>query len=301
MGCCCSAQQRDDSEFSKLATKPLIKHRSLSFDVPKDIKAGDLALGIHLKGCRTLQAGASGDCDPFVRFWLSSDPSKIQESTAKSRTQNPLWVPDELFHFMPFKRKDMAKTKLIISVMDRDNFGDPDPLGDCQVKLSSLEVGAEEKEFRLQLINPRTGEPLESYIDLKLEVDCAFKAHGTQEEKVYEYQRWGVVHGWSNELVRNGGSLLPTDPGRWSNWDKSVFCFEFEEVQMPLPPGWSVKKDWEVNGRPGSADGWEYAFGFRFPGWFDKCYCLMRARRRIWRRIIVNTNLSTKMNAIECN
>ena len=96
MGCCCSAQQRDDSEFSKLATKPLIKHRSLSFDVPKDIKAGDLALGIHLKGCRTLQAGASGDCDPFVRFWLSSDPSKIQESTAKSRTQNPLWVPDEV-------------------------------------------------------------------------------------------------------------------------------------------------------------------------------------------------------------
>ncbi|GMH92098.1 hypothetical protein TL16_g12248 [Triparma laevis f. inornata] len=250
-----------------------------------------------MTGCRRLSKGPGGDCDPFVRFWLSSDPANVQESTPKSRTQNPLWVPEELFHFMPFKKKDMAKTKLIISVMDKDSFGDPDPLGDCTVKLSSLE-GGEEKELRLQLINPTTGEPLESFIDLKVEVDCALKAYGTQEEKVYEYQRWGVVHGWSNELVRNGGSLLPTDPGRWSNWDKSVWSSEFKEVQNELPEGWAVKKgfDWEINGRPGSSDGWEYAFGFRFPGWFEKPYFLMRARRRIWRRIIVNNNISAHVN-----
>ena len=44
---------------------------------------------------------------------------------------------------------------------------------------------------------------------------------------------------------------------------------------------------------------WEYAVGFRFPSWFDKQNPAVRVRRRIWRRIIINTKYRSHANKNE--
>ena len=247
-----------------------------------------MALTIHLCGIKGLLATTpGGDCDPYVEFWLSRDPSNRQMSTVKTRTLAPVWAPPEAFTFMPFKKREMSRQglKLMCSVFDRDHIGSDDAMGDCQFKLGGLEVGAEDQPVRLNLINGSTGEETGAYVDVRLTVDCAFKAYGTEEELIYQYERWDFIHKWSSE------HLLPTDPGRWSDHKREIYMESFEEIERKLEDGWSVRKNWEVSGRPGSNDGWEYAFGFRFPGWFDKPFCFMRVRRRVWRRIIVNNNI----------
>mmetsp|Transcript_113 Transcript_113/g.248 ORF Transcript_113/g.248 Transcript_113/m.248 type:complete len:301 (-) Transcript_113:46-948(-) len=292
MGCCCSCCSdgaRDDSEFQKTATSPLVaKSRAHSFPdtIPSNITKTDLALTVQLLSASGIKATAAGDCDPYVRFWLSDDPGSAQESTCKARTVKPVWSPPETFTFMPIKSSGMKDKKLVVSLMDKDLIGQDDPLGDCVVKLGTLPVGsAGSGTRRLALINGSTGEETGAYVDARISVDLAFKAFGTQEEKAYQYERWDVIHKWSSE------HLLPSDPGRWSNFERTEYKGSFEEVARELGEGWSVERPWEVCGRPGSTDGWEYAFGFRFPGWFDKPYFLMRARRRVWRRVVVNNNI----------
>ncbi len=117
---------------------------------------------------------------------------------------------------------------------------------------------------------------------MTLEVGCAYRAHFSEEEFLYEYERWNIVHGWSSE------HLLPTDPGRWSDRGMKRWADDFDDIASALPKGYEVEREFEITGRPGSGMGWEYSIGFRMPSWFDEQNALARVRRRLWKRVIVN-------------
>ena len=102
----------------------------------------------------------------------------------------------------------------MVSVFDKDLIGSDDALGDGIVKLSTITERNFFKPIRVTLID-KQGDPVQNcYIEIDLKVGCAFTAYGTEEEYLYEYERWNLVNGWSSD------HLLPTDPGRWS--DKSM-------------------------------------------------------------------------------
>lgn len=127
---------------------------------------------------------------------------------------NPVWAPSELFEFYPLTENDISSSRLMVSVFDKDLIGSDDALGDGIVKLSTITERNFFKPIRVTLID-KQGDPVQNcYIEIDLKVGCAFTAYGTEEEYLYEYERWNLVNGWSSD------HLLPTDPGRWS--DKSM-------------------------------------------------------------------------------
>ena len=208
---------------------------------------------------------------------IHADPTPV-----KSRTSDPVWAPPELFEFYPVTEEDIVNSRLIVSVFHRELIGKDDLVGDGIVKLSSVNEREAFSSHRVPLVD-KMGDPIDScHVSLDVKIGCAFTAYGTEEEYLYEYERWDLVNGWSSD------HLLPTDPGRWSNKEMTKWGQTFEELQKDLGKGWEVEENWRITGRPGSGMAWEFAVGFRFPSWFDKQNPAVRVRRRVWRRIVVN-------------
>jgi len=177
--------------------------------------------------------------------------------------------------------------------MDKDLIGNGEShLGDGRERLKDLEKECLERggavTRRIPLFT-RKGEAVEGgaagcFVEVELELGGADKARATEEHKLYEYERWDPLNGWSSE------HLLPTDPGRWSTHDSQNFSQDLENLILPLTPGWAVETEWEITGRQGSPMAWEFAGGFRPSSWQDEESAMCRVRRRMWRRIMVNNN-----------
>jgi len=102
------------------------------------------------------------------------------------------------------------------------------------------------------------------------------KAASTKEEKVYEYEHYGLTS-WSPL----------TDPGRFSLADGTRWDDDIEKLCPSLPPGWCVDLQWYVVGQPCDPDGWFYATSVEAPYWYRSSddSSFFYYRRRSWCRI----------------
>jgi hypothetical protein len=289
MGCCCSASEEEKEAANTSIREALLQRRQSShLDHVLEYGVSDKGLTVNLlRACNLPGTGLlKKDCDPYVKLYISDDPKKRQRSVGKASCKNPVWSPAQMFQFMPILDSKVDSLSLIVNVMDKDMIGKDEHLGDGRVRLKGIEDeclkkgGAVRKKVPLFTLS---GDPVKGcFVELDLDLTTANKAHATEEEKLYEYERWDVVHGWSSE------HLLGTDPGRWSTFDCKLFGDDMDPLILPLEKGWRVETDWEITGNEKSPHAWEYSIGFRAPSWFDEQNLLVRVRRRIWRRIVVD-------------
>jgi hypothetical protein len=100
------------------------------------------------------------------------------------------------------------------------------------------------------------------------------ESHESRGDACYEYQRWFPVRGW-------GTTLLPTDPGKWSDANQSKFGSALSEVAPVLPSGWEVHEAW-------TPLDWETSIlsSFRSSQWSAGVLSGRTVRRRKWVRSI---------------
>ena len=61
---------------------------------------------------------------------------------------------------------DADRARLIMTVLDRDEIGEDEVLGDAMMPLKGMRVTHEPVNHSLKLINPATGNPTGGYIEV---------------------------------------------------------------------------------------------------------------------------------------
>lgn len=274
MGSCCSKQSRTNrSELEN----PLLH----SQDLPPDSKV----LIISLRACANLRAADVTTSDPYVIFSVRPNQegcdSQEQFSSCKANNLNPVWAPPEKFQFII---TDPSRARLIISVLDHDDVGEDDNLGDAMlpVKEYANAIGRDQEIRTLQLIDASSGNVTTSSIELGVQLLTREEALSIQEHFVYEYERWQAVTGWGNSHLH----LLPgVDPGKWSDVRGEVFSEQFDDVAPPVPSDqWVVTEPWSYTTTQGDPEGYQYSTNFVGFDWSDEKHHTHVVRRRLWRR-----------------
>lgn len=135
-------------------------------------------------------------------------------------------------------------------------------------------ISVENDESRDRIVN------LLSWQTNEHERSIGLHTHSWQESKenrgdiCYEYQRWFPLRGW-------GMTLLPTDPGKWSDEAQTKYGSALCEVAPVLPSGWEVHEAW-------APQEWETSIlsSFRSTRWSEGVLSGRTVRRRKWMRMI---------------
>lgn len=135
-------------------------------------------------------------------------------------------------------------------------------------------VVAVENESRDRIVNLLSLQTNEKESALGLASQSWQEAQENRGDACYEYQRWLPIRGWSM-------SLLPTDPGKWSDENQTKFGSALSEVAPVLPSGWEVEEAW-------LPQEWETSIlsSFRSTQWSLGVLTGRTVRRRKWARSI---------------
>ncbi|GMI53819.1 hypothetical protein ScalyP_jg9406 [Parmales sp. scaly parma] len=248
--------------------------------------------------------GRVPNSDPYLKIKLRNRLTGIESSFVTSdkryRTTDPSWLPAESFFFV-LKKKDLANTRVLMSVFDYDSITSDDPLGDGVASLSdALLLSSEEENINtntntevksISMVDVKTGESIPDNASIQISLNTFNSFNGVSAHQVvYEYQRWTPTGGW-------GSYLLPTDPsGHWSNKSASTWGKTLKEIYDDVEVHKSNELRsfefgvWSLPGDTSDADnaaGWKFGNDFRQSGWSRTASNLLFCRRRRWCRKFV--------------
>lgn len=225
--------------------------------------------------------------DPFCRVNVIpqvQDFDQLQRTSRICYTTDPVWWEGERFLFivedeskiMFNMQRNLGLNPTVAKLIGRTRKY----LGDALIEVSNFTT--QMKEFTVPLIDPETGSA-ESSLTFRGKFISRDEASGTRADTAFQYQRYCVK--WHDD------NLLPSDPGRFSNWNNTRFGDGFDDIIEPIPEGWKIVSEWTtVASEHGS--GWMYATDFLTANWFSDKSPTAFVRRKTWTRLIARNDLA---------
>jgi hypothetical protein len=228
----------------------------------------------------------------FIEIKLLHDDDvggrQLQSSSTRAGEKEFNWNPHEKFQFI-INKPSKEQAQLLISAYEYvPKNSKPELLGEKILKLNTYELNQRIEET-IKLKDPRFGKS-NFELEVDIEIVSAWEAASRQTQKVYEYQRYRPLSSnWEEPY-------LPTDPHKWFSTQrrKQVGTTSLETCADQLREGWTVQKNWYVEGHDKNPDGWEYAAGFNTALWFSETQTGRVCRRRTWQRQIINATTIKK-------
>jgi len=207
---------------------------------------------------------------------------QLQSSSTRAGEKEFNWNPNEKFQFI-VNKPSKEQAQILISAYEYvPKNSKPELLGEKLLKINTYEMNTKVEET-IKLKDPKFGKS-NFELEIDIEIVPAWYASSHQIQKVYEFQRFRPANNsWEDPY-------LPTDPHKWfsTHRKKQIGTTSLESCADTLRDGWTVHKNWYVEGHDKNPDGWEYAQGFNTASWFSEAQKFCVCRRRTWQRQIVN-------------
>ena len=115
------------------------------FTLDYDFTKQDLTVGV-LQAQEIPAMDMGGTSDPYCKVYIMPDKKKKFETKVHRRTLNPVF--NETFVFKNLEYGDLTSRTLVFAIFDFDRFGRHDQIGQIDVPLNSVDLGATVHEWR---------------------------------------------------------------------------------------------------------------------------------------------------------
>lgn len=270
-GCCASSSYAFRDELGL----PFLE------EISDQLNSDTVIVKLKLQRLEKLDEYANSISSLFVEFRLLHEDKigdQKQRSSSKNSFNHAIWTPAERFQFILTAKES---TKILISVQKYTLANKIESVADAIVSCKPFQLGSHFEDKKYKLIRPSNGECMG---EVCVDIDCISKEQAAAEQiqSIYEYQRFVPFHEWGSSSKH----FLPTDRGRWSTLNGSLFDNDIEKIAPRIDPPWLVSRTWTAHSTDVDPDGWYYARDFFSSVWVTTSKTGMVCRRRIWEREI---------------
>ena len=259
------------AESRRIRRNTLIASESLKNKVCFRIKLFQVTDIIPAKGLGTR------DC--YIK--LSNNEHELESSKVMDSCE-PRWSPPEEF-IVPIVNE--AKDKCVVTLMDNDMWWDDVEIGYFVLKPSTYieKKPGEKTREDIHFHASGSGQQISTYAQIEVEVIPSALASMSEEQRVYEYERYTPFVGWA-------GKNLKTKEAKYVSGDLTRTGATFEEAAPVMPDGFVEVQSWApvpVTDK----EGWMFASDYNATNWYHENSVTSSVRRRLYVRKVQHSTL----------
>ncbi|KAI3385848.1 hypothetical protein SNEBB_000604 [Seison nebaliae] len=138
-------ENMEEGEGDGESKKSEVNLGKLQYSIDYEFQKQELTVGV--KQATDLPGmDMSGTSDPYVKVYLLPEKKKKYETKVHRKTLNPVFNETFVFKNLPFA--DVGAKTLCFAVYDFDRFSRHDQIGEVQIPLSSIDLGATVEEWK---------------------------------------------------------------------------------------------------------------------------------------------------------